>query len=464
MSLSEVTSNGFRSPDRGLPVTHMSDSLHNMVKYLNRHAHARPLLGGTLPTGLRAAVVIPALAEFRSLPETMASLDACRGDLAARTAVVVVVNNSPPGINPEEEHRRGAAVADNRRTLEWLASRERCAPRLHLAWIDAATPGNELPPQSGVGMARKIGCDSILRHVYRSDSPGQTTPAPDAFRIFHLDADTTVEPNYLDAVADGMSRSACHAAAVAYAHRMPADARRRNAMAGYELFLRHYAEGLAKAGSPYAFHAIGSAMACTAAAYCTVRGVPRRRTAGEDFYFMQNLAKTGGVCTIGGTTVHPSARLSSRTPFGTGARLRRLLADGHPGLTVFAVQAFEALRDLFRRIRQQTTADTEQLLLLLASPAAADFLRQQRFEHVWPKLRAQHAGANVFPAFHRWFDALATLRFLRWISAHEAPEVPLRTGWRQLRPELDADPEAGLIDLLDTVRNEQQTWPVAGLA
>jgi hypothetical protein len=34
----------------------------------------------------------------------------------------------------------------------------------------------------------------------------------------------------------------------------------------YELFLRAYVLGLARAGSPCAFHTVGSAMACTAEA------------------------------------------------------------------------------------------------------------------------------------------------------------------------------------------------------
>jgi len=47
---------------------------------------------------------------------------------------------------------------------------------------------------------------------------------------------------------------------------------------------------LQQAGSPYAYHTIGSAFACRAEAYIAAGGMNRRHAA-EDFYFLQQLAK-----------------------------------------------------------------------------------------------------------------------------------------------------------------------------
>ena len=62
----------------------------------------------------------------------------------------------------------------------------------------------------------------------------------------------------------------------------------------YELHLHHYVLGLAWAGSPYAFHTLGSCISVHVEHYAQVGGVPRRNGA-EDFYLLNKLAKTGAV-------------------------------------------------------------------------------------------------------------------------------------------------------------------------
>ena len=92
-------------------------------------------------------------------------------------------------------------------------------------------------------------------------------------------------------------------------------------------FCGAYVIGLSYAGSPYAFHAIGSTMSCTAEAYAAVRGM-NRRTAAEDFHFLDKLAKLGRIGHIEKTTVFPSPRTSHRVPFGTGQRMLRVHERG----------------------------------------------------------------------------------------------------------------------------------------
>ncbi|MDE7374489.1 MAG: hypothetical protein K2M86_04075 [Odoribacter sp.] len=69
-----------------------------------------------------------------------------------------------------------------------------------------------------------------------------------------------------------------------------------------------------------------------------------KRQAGEDFYFLQKLISTGRFATLQTTRVYPSARFSTRTPFGTGQAVRQIVEDGG----AFPVYDFAAFRELKR--------------------------------------------------------------------------------------------------------------------
>src|SRR5690606_12885119 len=158
------------------------------------------------------------------------------------------------------------------------------------------------------GLARKIGLDHGARLC------------PDGVLI-SLDGDTAVEETYLASIAAHFrEHPASRAAVVEYSHSLEGSTGFNEAMARYEIFMRYHVIGLSLAGSAYAFHTIGSAMACRSEAYAAVGGMARKQ-AGEDFYFLQALAKLGPMGYIGDTVVRPSARCSWRVPFGTGRAL-----------------------------------------------------------------------------------------------------------------------------------------------
>jgi hypothetical protein len=58
----------------------------------------------------------------------------------------------------------------------------------------------------------------------------------------------------------------------------------------YEIYMRHYLNNMLEIGNPYAFTAIGSAMAAKVSAYRKVGGLTPVKS-GEDFYFIQKLKK-----------------------------------------------------------------------------------------------------------------------------------------------------------------------------
>ncbi len=370
-----------------------------MLKALTKYRRARGLdkhwtLAGTECSAFRMAVVIPALAERQSLPETLGALAENAGDCLDRTLVVVVVN--------QRENASVQIQQNNRETLLWLAASP--FPRLNLAVVDAVSPGLELPPGDGVGLARKIGFDLSLERLDWAQEPV----------LISLDADTLVDDHYLVAVEDHFRQSRRGGAVIPFRHRSPREARLEEAVRHYELYLRSYLYGLTLAGSPYAYHTIGSAFCCQARAYVAAGGMVRRLAA-EDFYFLQRLAKTSGVDLLRGTVVAPAARLSERVPIGTGPTLRRHVQENCLTYQFVGQPEFSVLKEWLAIIRRHGDLSGQELMFLAEEcfGPLADFLRELDFISVWEKLRKNYASPEQRQAgFHVWFDALRTRQLL----------------------------------------------------
>ena len=171
--------------------------------------------------------------------------------------------------------------------------------------------------QHGVGYARKLGMDLCL-HLYaaaRLSSPW----------VRSSDADVIWPDDYfLPLAADD------HCSAMLYPFRHEqVDARHETdaaAAALYDFWLRYYVEGLRQSGSPWAFHTIGSTLAIHLRHYAINRGFPKRE-AGEDFYLLNKLAKTGTVISLQAPTLLLSNRISDRTPFGTGHAIGKIASQ-----------------------------------------------------------------------------------------------------------------------------------------
>jgi hypothetical protein len=379
---------------------------------LDKYLCSRPLpgpwtLAGTERGGFAAAVVIPALAESGHLFGTLTSLAANPAEHLHRTLIVVVVNHRADA--PEADKK------DNARLLARLAAGE--APQsLQLGWVDAASPGSELPAGEGVGLARKIGFDLALSHLDWQSKPF----------LASLDADTLVEPTYLAALSAHFAAAAAGGAVIPFRHRPAQSAEEDAAIRRYELYLRGHVLGLSLAGSPYAFHTVGSALACRAESYLRAGGMNRRR-AGEDFYFLQQLAKTSGVAPLSGTLVHPSPRPSARTPFGTGRSVARQLA-GEEDVLLAPAAAYRRLGAWLALAAEHGDGDGASLLARAArlDERLADFLEEAGLVSVWERLRLQHrTPQRLLGAFHGWFDALKSYRLLQHLACKRPVEEAL---------------------------------------
>lgn len=409
-----------------------------MTKYLQTRAITAPWrIEGCADTGFAGAVVIPALAESGRLFATLRSLAAHPPELLSRFLVLVVVN-----------HRQDAPEcdkADNLATLVRLAAGDHALAGLRLGWVDAATPGRELPAKGGgVGLARKIGHDLALnRFDYRGNAP----------LLVSLDADTLVDASYLPAIINHFRAASTGGAVIPFRHQEGSTLVEQAAIVRYELFLRSYVLGLKLAGSPYAFHTVGSAMACTAAAYCRMGGM-NGRTAGEDFYFLQQLHRTAGVRRIKGTVVRPAARPSHRVPFGTGRTIARCLEGTEQSIAFYRPACFRILGAWLDLVKRPVATEGEALLSQASaiSPHLADYLATLDFPAVWERLRRTHRQPEaLLRAFHGWFDGLKTMRLIHHLSAGPFPRcgpdeaLPPLLAWAGLPQAAGPD---GLLELL----------------
>lgn len=400
-------------------------------RYRNKFALLdRPLVASGRD-GIEQVVVIPALAEKETLPATLASLARNEDAELRRTMILCIINNRPPGkaLPPD--------IANNRETIfcldalikgfpdriaekaEWktyFPSFKR--PPLRLAYIDASSPGCEMPEKSGgVGAARKIGMDAALTLFDYGLSNRKL--------LICLDADTLVSDNYLAAIRNHFLQNDNAAAIVDHEHQRPLDAHNRLAIVNYEIFLRYYVLGLRYAGSPYAFHTIGSTMTCTVDAYVAVGGMNRREAA-EDFYFLNKINKYGTIGLIRDATVFPSARQSHRVPFGTGKRISRFLEEREDEWLLYDPYIFSLLKDFLNILPRLLKREPGEIMTEAHSihPLVSDFLTEQGFPQAWSRVQknSQHPKHLAFH-FHCWFDAFKTLKLIHFLSSQDYPPL-----------------------------------------
>ena len=380
-----------------------------IAAYLSKRAVSAPWNIAESPrTRFQAAVVIPALAESDNLSLVLRTLADNPPEILARVLTLVVVNQRADASCGEK--------ADNLMTLAALPHWKRQYGLTHLHWVDAASAGNELPPKQGVGLARKIGLDLALAQLdFENRDP----------LLICLDADTLVQPDYLPAIFRHFAGAAAGGVSIPFRHQDSPTSQGQAAIDRYELFLRVYVLGLELAGSPYAFHTVGSAMACRASAYVSSGGM-NRRLAGEDFYFLQQVHKTAGVAQLSGMTVHPSPRSSQRVPFGTGRAVGDMLAEGEQRMLFYRPELFGIVGEWLDLVRGHCREDGVTLLERASQVSIHlhSYLEQVDFSAAWLNLQRHNPGQDrLLHAFHGWFDGFRTMRLMHHLTDCAWPRV-----------------------------------------
>jgi len=367
-------------------------------------------------------VVIPAYAEKEMLFSTLVSLAQNPSTSLECSLVLCVINNKKD--SPSEQ------VSNNQTTIEYLDalvrkkvlgkfnSDQKIYPQLlkiadtqlKLSYIDASSKGCEIPKSDGgVGMARKIGMDMALRLLNKSSSEKKL--------IISLDADTLVQTNYLAAIKNYFTPK-IKTAVVAYEHQMPVNYEEQAAICCYEIFLRYWVLGLKYAKSPWAFHSIGSTIVTSTDSYLKVRGM-NRREAGEDFYFLNKLAKIGSIDYIRDTCVFPSARSSSRVPFGTGKAIERFLSGQKQEYLLYNPKIFTIISEWLEFMNNALLMPEDEILTAAhrINPALKSFLVDSRFAEAWSRIRRNAKEEKTLRhQFNDWFDGFKTFKLVNYLT------------------------------------------------
>jgi hypothetical protein len=411
--------------------------LTNISKYLAKYAE--PAAQGlarqqarTVQVGhYQNVVVIPCYSEAQdALEQVFANFS------TQPLALAVIVMNAP----------KDAAPAQLRQTREHLAKLNAQLVRPQNITQDSAEPGAAplmlgklgrwqvkasfellvidrcstttqlIDPKQGVGLARKLGADIALACIHS----GQVQQP----WIYSTDADVQLPQDYFNQQTNGAA-----ALSLAFKHQASdPELQRRSQL--YEMHMRAYASRLAAAGSPYGYLSLGSALACSAEHYAQVRGFPKRN-AGEDFYLLNKLAKTGAIVSPNSTPILLNARYSNRVPFGTGPALTNW-PTAEQTFPTYPDQAFALLAELLTLFKHCSEApaasDGEQFTQALAqlSEPIQTTLAVLDPKNELGKLFARHGSSNIpakvkLKAAHDWFDALKTLRFVRFVSKRFEP-------------------------------------------
>ncbi|TWX52298.1 hypothetical protein [Colwellia hornerae] len=318
------------------------------------------------------------------------------------------------GINPQKAlYQYALSCGDNCWQYDNLTLIKVTKSQTWLLVVDRFT--HAIDKEQGVGLARKIGTD-LSAYLISVKRVRQTW-------ICSSDADAYLPDDYFNALhkRDKNTVVCCfnfkHSSENRSIHQ---------ANFLYESALRYYVAGLHYAHSPYAFFTIGSILAFKAEVYVQARGFPKR-SAGEDFYLLNKLAKLGAVEFIEDVTVELEARTSQRVPFGTGPAVQKILdlQAGHLDYCYYHPEVFTSLKTVLSAFptlwhyRGDLIAWSEQL-----SKPISEALNQIGFEAFVEK-QINNNEKQFNKQLVVWFDAFKTLKFIHNLRENHYQDIPL---------------------------------------
>lgn len=363
-------------------------------------------------------VVVPALDEPGILT-LLDSLNAC--DEPDCKVEVLIIFNAKPDSDP-------SVIISNRDSVNKIESwGKQNKSFFRLFFYNAGQPAIE---NWGVGLARKTGMDEALRRF-------DTLEKPDGV-IVSLDADCTVEKNYLVSISNELLKKKNQKACSIYFEHpvagkvFPAELYRSITL--YELHMRYYIQGLRFCGFLYAYHTVGSAIAVKASSYHKAGGM-NRREAGEDFYFIQKLVTAGGYFFLNSTTVYPSPRFSPRVPFGTGQMMMKMKEEPAATLNTYNINAFRELKSLFSGIEslyECSPLEVAEFYHSLSQGLKSFFTIEEWSEKI-TEIKGNTSGLQSFKKrFFNWFNMFRVVKYLNFIHNQTFQKQPVIEAASQL--------------------------------
>jgi hypothetical protein len=337
-------------------------------------------------------IAIPALDELDYLPKTLAALALQKTEFPF--SVYVCVNQPDDWWNNEDKIE---ICQNNQKLLKYLNSfRQLKLTAINsLNIIDKSSPSKGWQKnKSGVGWARKTLFDEIFKTANDDDV------------IISLDADTLFNENYLQSIVENFIRNKIDVLSVPYYHKLTDDENANRAILRYEIYLRNYFINMHRIGSPYAFTAIGSAIAVRVKTLRKIRGITPL-SSGEDFYLMQKLRKMSPISNYNSELVYPAARFSTRVDFGTGPAMIKGSSGDWASYPIYHYSLFDKIKETYDIIPELFTEDKETEFI--------QFLKMQyKTNDLWGPLRKNFKSWPQFTrAFHEKADGLRILQFLK---------------------------------------------------
>ncbi|PCI60990.1 MAG: hypothetical protein COB35_07385 [Gammaproteobacteria bacterium] len=392
----------------------------NIHKYLNNYAEieVQALLNFPQCKKYQQVVIIPAFKESNLFVERF-----CHSVLASQNVLFIIVINQPDNYSDSGLQQSLWQQCLHVGVLSWQNK------NMTLVDIDESNSSlllvdrfsTPIAVKQGVGLARKIGADIALALMSVQNITSRW--------LYSSDADAHLPDDYFSSLS-----SLENNVVVAYFNfdHFSSDIKIHQANQLYQTSLRYYVAGLEYAGSAYAFYTIGSILAFDGNAYAMARGFPKR-SAGEDFYLINKLAKLGEVKFIRDTYIKIDARTSDRVPFGTGPAVNNILAlqANNQAYCYYDPQVFELLKETlidFKTLWQnreqlpQWLAQRKNIVQLsLLAIGLTNFVNKQSGE----KQSQFEKQLTV------WFDAFKTLKFIHALREHGIKNIDFATALKQ---------------------------------
>jgi glycosyltransferase involved in cell wall biosynthesis len=333
-------------------------------------------------------IAIPALDELDYLPKTLAALAQQKTEFPF--SVYICVNQ------PDEwwyNKEKIEICQNNQKLLKYLNSSNSFNSLNSLNIIDKTSVGWQ-NNHSGVGWARKTLFNEIMKTANEDDV------------IISLDADTLFNDHYLQSIGENFTKNKIDVLSVPYYHKLTDDDNANRAILRYEIYLRNYFINMHRIGSPYAFTAIGSAIALKVRTLRKIRNITPL-SSGEDFYLLQKLRKMTPISNYDAELVYPATRFSTRVEFGTGPAMIKGSSGNWESYPIYPSSLFDKIKETYDIIPQLFTEDRETEFVT--------FLKEQyKTNDLWSPLRKNFKTLPQFTrAFHEKADGLRILQFLK---------------------------------------------------
>lgn len=404
----------------------------NITKYLNSYAEPSIIFLGEqlvdaiinhLPSNknknllvFEHVVVIPAYKESAAFIDRFLS-----SSLINQPVLCIVVINQPDNVTDTQPQRTLLNAIQNKGQSVYLFENiELIATSGNAFFLTIDAFSTPLPKNEGVGLARKLGADLALLLIYKGIIRTQW--------IHSTDADAHLPHDYFEATQNiTHSKHKKDIAAVSYNFKHTNKNTEIYAANNiYEKALRYYVAGLSFARSQYNFFTIGSVIAFKTNEYATVRGFPKR-SAGEDFYLLNKLAKLGRVEFLSKCVVSIDARESDRVPFGTGPMVSCILklTQNNKAFCYYHPEVFNELKSCLSHflLLWEQRFNFEAWLSKLSQNAQQALLDIKLDTFVNKQKNNQQIQFNK--QLHVWFDAFKTLKFIHSLREHKYADIPL---------------------------------------